>query len=355
MFRAIQGMQNHDIRLSHDLTALRFVHFFGWLRIVELAKLMKPHTSSSLEAGSRIARSLINRKLVLARRLPEGSGQALVLSTAGVRLLAEYGINATPGKNIGSAVGKYWIPSATWKHDLISHGLLCELFKQGYEVLPETEIRRRAGVVAKLPDGLVRTPSKEWLWLEVEHARKSGTHMHRLTSAIIAVSSRQIEICGVRPTRCLIAYISESFDERGYRLNHRDRITRAIAATTHSDIPIIFAECKRKGTAGISSLALTETTIEANRISAILKQLNRSGWYSDEISGVWQAHHGNFTAYVWQDSNAPGTWSYDADGNEWSGPGGYVGNISEAKRCAAALIATHQANPFFTTRQTLQE
>lgn len=334
-------MQNHTIRLQNDLAALRFVHLFGWLRIVELSTLMKPHTATALEAGSRLARSLVSRHLVLVRRLPEGAGQVLVLATAGVRLLAEHGIYATSGKSIGRVLGQHWIPSMTWKHDVLAHGVLCELFRRGYEVLPEAEIRRRAGNIAKLPDGLARAPDETWLWLEVESARKSGPHMHRLADAIAAVSAGQVEICGVSPSRSLVAYVGRSFDERGHRLNHRERVSRAIAATARSDLQLTFAECIRKGAAGIGSIQLIEATVAANRASAILKRLDASGWYLDAVSGVTKAHYGSSIAYVWQDPAAPGTWSYDADGDGWmSGAAGYADNISEAKRCAAALIAS---------------
>lgn len=334
-------MQNHDIRHQNTITALRFVHLFGWLRVVELSTLMKPHTATALEAGARLARSLISRRLVLARRLPEGAGQVLVLATAGVRLLAEFGICAVSGKGIGRAMGQHWIPSMAWKHDVLAHAVLAELHKRGYEVLPEAEIRRRADPMAKLPDGLARAPDGSWLWLEVENARKSGIHMRRLADAITAVSAGQVEVCGVRPTRSLVAYVGSSFDERGHRLNHRGRVCKAIAAAARSDVQLVFAECKRKGAAGIASIVLVNATVAADRASAILKRLDASGWYHDADSGVTKAHYGSCTAYVWQDSDVPRTWSYDADGDGWvSGAAGYAGSITEAKRCAAALIAS---------------
>ncbi|QTX19923.1 hypothetical protein [Comamonas aquatica] len=340
-------MQNHEIRLRKDVAALRFIHLFGWLRITSLGTLMKPHTATSLEAGSRLARSLISRQLVLARRLPEGAGQALVLAAAGVRLLAEYDIHAVSGKSIGQTVGKEWTPSTTWKHDILAHGVLCELFKLGYAVMPEAEIRRRVGILAKLPDGLARSPDGTWLWLEVENARKSGPHMRRLADAIAAVSGNQVEICGVRPSRCLIAYWEHCQDERGYRVNHRERITKAIAAQARNDIQLTFAECTRKGAAGISKIEFSEATVPADHTSAVLKRLNANGWNPDEKSGVCKANYGNCTAYVWQDPDAPGTWSYDAERDgEGFGQAGYAGSISEAKRRAAELIANQKANPF---------
>lgn len=334
-------MQTHETRINNDLAALRFVHLFGFLRIVELGTLMKPHTATSLEAGARLARSLIERHLVLSRRLPEGAGQALVLATGGVRLLAEHGIHAASGKSIGQTVCEHWIPPATWKHDLLAHGVLSELFRRGYQVIPEAEIRRRAGSIAKLPDGLVRAPGNEgtWHWLEVENARKSGPNMKRLADAITAVSARQVEVCGIRPIGCMLVFWRNSVDERGHRLNHRDRVSKAVASIARSDVRLTLLECTRKGAAGVADITLTDTTVAADRASAILKRLDANGWQPDGETGQ-KTQYGAYMAYVWQDTDAPGTWSYHAEGNGWSGVAGYATGIREAKRGAAGLIAS---------------
>jgi len=338
-------MNNHELRLRNDLAALRFIHHFSWLRAAELGTLMKPHTATAPEAGARLARSLVKRRLVLARKLPEGAGHALLLATAGVRLLSEYGIPATSGKSIGYTSGACWTPPSTWKHDLLAHGVLCELFKRGYEVLPEAEIRRRSSNMAKLPDGLVRAPGNQgqWHWLEVEHARKSGQHMHHLAAAIAAVSLGQVELCGVRPTRCIVAYFATTIDERGHQLDHRTRVSKAVATTAPHDIAITFAECARKGAAGVGEVQLITTAVVADLTSAILKRLNANGWHHDANNGVMQAHYGRYTAFIWQDDDVEDRWSYqiEQDGNPT--PAGYAEKISDAKRCAAALISVANA------------
>lgn len=333
-------MQNHEIRLQNDLRALRFVHYFGWLRIVDLSKLMKHPNASALEAGARMARHLIARHLVLARRLPEGAGQALVLATAGVRLLAEYGITATSGKSMGQTVGGEWLPPLDWKHTALANGVLCELFTRGYRILPEAEIRRNCGEVTKLPDGLVQTPdTKQWLWLEVENARKSGPHMRHLANAIVAVTNTQMRLYGIQPSRCMVAYWQGSVDERGYQLHHRSRVSKAVAAVAKQDIPLTFVECTRKGAVGIAVLELREMSVEADRATAVLRRLQASGWSLDQDTGVSKAQYGHLTAYVWQDPKVTPTWSYHADGPDWTAKGGYADSHSEAKRAAAALIA----------------
>lgn len=339
-----ESMQNHEQRLHNDLASLRFIHLFGWLRIAELGILMKPHTETTLESGARLARSLADRRLVLVRQLPEGAGRALVLSSAGVRFLGQYGFHATSGKSIGYTSGVSWRPPSTWKHDLLAHGVLCELFRQGYEVMPEAEIRRRATSSRKLPDGLVRSPGPrgQWHWLEVESARKSGPHMHRLAAVIAAVAQGTVELCGIRPTHSIVAYFKQALDERMHQLNHQTRVSNAVALASFTDISVTFAECQRKGAAGVASMHLTNVLIAADRTSAILHRLNAGGWIQDAESEVWQASYGHYSAYVWQDSDASGLWSYQVEQDGTTFPAGYADSMQEAKRCAASAIS--QAN-----------
>ena len=305
---------------------------------------MKPHTETTLEAGSRLARSLIRRRLVLVRQLPEGAGRALVLISAGVRLLGQYGFHATSGKSIGYTSGASWLPPSTWKHDLLAHGVLCELFKRDYEVMPEAEIRRRATSMRKLPDGLVRSPGPRgrWHWLEVESARKSGPHMHHLAAAIAAVARGEVELCDICPTHSIVAYFKHALDERLHQLDHRTRVSNAIAMTSSTDISVTFAECLRKGAAGVGSMHLTTVSVAADSTSTILHRLNASGWLYDATSEVWQARYGRYGAYVWQDSDAPGLWSYQVEHDDTALPAGYSDTMEEAKRCAASAIS--QAN-----------
>ncbi len=333
-------MKNHDLRLENDLAALRFIHYFGWLRIVDLARLMKHPNASALEAGARLARQLIARRLVLARRLPEGAGQALVLATAGVRLLAEHDIAGTCGKSIGQTGEGKWQPPLDWKHAALAHGVLCELFTRGYRILPEAELRRSFGGMSKLPDGLVLTPDrKQWLWLEVENARKSGPHMRHLAHAIVAVANAQVKVGRIQPSGCMVAYWHGSVDERGYQLDHRARVSKAVAAVAKQDIPLTFVECMRKGAVGIAQLELQEVSIQADRATAVLNWLQANGgWSYDAENNVSWAQYGRLTAKVWQDPDSD-NWGYCVEGLDLSGQGGYAKNVSEAKRGAALLIA----------------
>ncbi len=67
-------MNTFEQRHQNALQALTWVHQFGWLRATELGTLMWPHHASQQVLGSRLAKSLIERQLVIERRLPKGQG-----------------------------------------------------------------------------------------------------------------------------------------------------------------------------------------------------------------------------------------------------------------------------------------
>ncbi|PLK49848.1 hypothetical protein [Uliginosibacterium sp. TH139] len=120
-------------RVQNDLKGLSLLHRFGWLRAPELGKLFWRTQEHASVRANRLVRSWAERKLVLVRRLPEGAGQAVVLSEAGARLLRDYAdIDAKSGKDWGETRSATWVPALTWKHDLIAAGVLAELSRQGY-------------------------------------------------------------------------------------------------------------------------------------------------------------------------------------------------------------------------------
>lgn len=327
-------------RYQKDIYGLQWISDFCWLRPAELGALIFDGVHARKQA-ERLTRSWVHRGLVLERMLPERAGRALVLASRGVQLLAQAGIAARSGKDIGNIKDGIWQPPLTWKHDLLATQVLCQLVSSGYEVLPEPALRRTAGALAKMPDGLAIRQDRV-IWLEVESARKTGPAMRLLAGTLSIVAAGQAAaVCGHLPTHAMVAYLANAQDERGHALSHRARVQQAIAEAARSDVRLTFAECVRKGATSIGHLKLINTTIPADRTSAILKRLNASGWHFDEASGVTKAHYGSSIAYVWQDTDAPGTWSYDAEGKGWvSGAASYADSLTEAKRCAAALIAS---------------
>lgn len=326
-------------RYQNDIRGLRWISDFSWLRATELGALIFAGAHARKQA-ERLARSWVHRGLVLERVLPEHAGRALVLASRGVRLLADEGIAARSGKDIGDIKDGIWQPPWTWKHDLLATQVLCELFRRGYRVLPEPLLRRTAGPLAKMPDGLA-IGENQVIWLEVESARKTGPAMRFLAGTLSTIAAGQAAaVCGHNPTHAMVAYLANAQDERGHALNHRARVQRAVAAVARSDVQLTFAECARTGAAGVDRIQFINTTIPADRTSAILKCLDANGWHLNAASGAVEAHYGKSTiAYVWQDDDA-GVWYYDAEGDGWIGAAGYTDSISEAKRRAAALIAS---------------
>lgn len=337
-------MDAYAQRRINDRDGLDWVQRFGWLRTHELGPLLWPNNSTARQQADRLARSWLKRKLVLARELPERAGRALVLASAGIRLLAEEGIEAVSGKDIGEMIPgswhpplKYnrkllakWLPPLTWRHDLLAAGVLVELSRKGYEIFPEAHIRRHAGALAKVPDGLARKDGIV-MWLEVEAARKTGKPMRELADALCAVATREAApVLGLRPTHALVAYRADAEDERGHTLSHRARVRAAVATAAKRDISIMWASCTIRGAAGVGSVTLETETIQADRASAILKRME---WHPDTTEeGVLVASYSPYLARVWEDEYG---WSYQIDER----PAGYADDMKAAKRACAETIA----------------
>jgi hypothetical protein len=321
----------------NDRNGLDWVHRFGWLRTFELGSLLwrDTHTQeqSRTRQANRLARSWVERGLVLERVLPEGAGRALVLANGGVRLLSDYGVEANTGKDIGKLIEGKWLPPLTWRHDLLAAGVLIDLYSKGFEVLPEAHIRRRAGKLVKIPDGLA-IKDKTVYWLEVESARKTGKAMRELADALCVVAKgNAAPICGHKPTNALVAYPADLKDERGHALSHRTRVRAAVAEAARSDVLIEWAACTSRGAAGVGAIKYERETVQANRAAAILKRMEWNP--STEEEGVLVASYGKNTAYVWEDADGLG-WGYCINNN----PGDREETQAAAKRkCAAALAS----------------
>ena len=331
-------MNAHEQRRLNDANGLHYLHCFGWLRTAELGKLMWPDSPASRQAADRLARSWIERHLVISRELPDGAGRALVLATAGVRLLSENGIEATSGKDIGRFPSKGWLPPASWRHDLIACGVLCALHQRGYKVIPEAQIRRLGERLAKVPDGLALKDG-ETIWLESENARKTGPEMNRLADALVAVATGQAApVAGFKPTAAMVAFLPSALDERGHVLRHQERVRRAVSAHAKSDLTLHWAACTLLGAAGIGNVTFSAETILADHPGRILKVLDARGWKQDE-DGCLSVTYSDHRAIVWQDER--GIWSscvetIDGDLVE---PACHAENLSAAKRETAVVLA----------------
>lgn len=316
---------------TNDLVGLGWLSRFGWLRTAELGKLLWPASRSARQQADRLARRWLERKLVLARDLPDGAGRALVLATAGVRLLAEVDSSAASGKDIGSVTGETWRPPLSWRHDLLAAGVLAELHRQGWAVFPEREIRQRQSDLAKFPDGLA-VRGTDVAWLEVERASKTGPNGRQLTDALCAVGTGEaVTVLGHKPTIALVAYEPSARDSRGYAIDHRARITAAVAAATRKPVAVLWAACELRGPAGLGAVEFERETIQADRAAAVRKVIEAGGWRADE-NGCLVATYGSTVCYVWEDEHG---WSYaisDSNAN-------YESSCETAKQACAAAIA----------------
>lgn len=317
-------------RLSNDIAGLKFVHDFGWLRAAELGALLFPKTATATVAASRVIRSWEQRRFVIVRELPERSGKAVVLAAAGVRFLEENGHRASSGKDLGSTGPEGWRPPASWRHDLIAAGVLAEMRKRGYSVIPETTLRRSPSDATKLPDGLLRSPQGVWIWLEVEHARKTGRSLKDLGKALALAASGEIKaVAGVNCTAAMIAYC-DTTDERGYVVNHRERVLKAITEHAKQAVDVLLVRCMMVGV-GVGSLSIEKARIEPFGGLAVRRVLDANGWQSD-TSGVLRSHYGTHRVRIWQENSR---WVYQLENSYPT----YCESISDAKQQAAQEIA----------------
>lgn len=332
LYTCMNGLKQQRI---NDLKGLRAVHQCGYLRAAELGRLVWPEQAASRKSAEHLIRSWLARRLVIARELPQRHGRVVVLAAAGVRLLAEDGISAASGKDIGQRPGQHldWEPPATWRHDLMALGVLSHLKARGWSVMPEPEVRRHAIGMAKLPDGMARDPLGRWWWLEVENTRKSGPAMRLLADAVIATSEEQVVIAGMRPVGTLLAF-TDSVSELGHHIDHKARVIAAVEAKAKNPVQVMFASMVTRGF-GVESIALEPETIAPARHATILQKLNASGWKPGE-GGVQSAHYAGFVAYVWPEDGD--LWGYQIEKGEWESPANYAKNISEAKLRTAELI-----------------
>ena len=329
-------MNQHHQRRLKDAQGLSFLHQFGWLRTCELGKLMWPDIVSSRQSADRLARDWLARRLVIARDLPDAAGRALVLAAAGVRLLAEHGVLATTGKDIGKLTEQGWLPPMTWRHDLLAVGILCELHRQGFRVHPEAELRRHGDQGAKIPDG-VAVKGAQVLFVEVENARKTGPEMRKLASAVsLAAIGGAPMVASFKATAALVGFVPGALDERGYVISHQERVRRAVEIAAPADFDLHWAECKLLGPAGVGEVRFTSERIKSNRAAAVLLRLDGYGWHTHEDGSVWSSY-GEYNVFVWESDAHQWGYSVETKAGAVVG-GGHADTIAEAKEAGAAWL-----------------
>jgi hypothetical protein len=344
---------SRETRRKNTIRALRWISEFGWIRPAELGVLMWPGMKSTKTNGARLATQLIERQLVIERKLPEGAGRAIVLSLAGCRVLAEQSISAASGKDIGTATPDGWIPRLSWRHDLLAHSLLAHLHRVGFEIWPEHLIRRLMDVETnrastgsdkrehrKIPDGLAKK-GNHVLWVEVERARKSGGHLEDLANAVINAYRGKLSVANMCATIALVVYVPSAKSELGYHVDHRTRITNAIEVLAGSDVKVMWCACELRG-ASLDKMKFDEVVIQGgDRVRFVLKQLERIGWQTKpDNSSVKGSHFNGLTAEVWKTREG---WGYIAKhGENRISSAGLADSVSAAKYAVAKILAGYK-------------
>lgn len=262
---------------QRDHEGLLLVHKFGWMRATELGRMLWPASARPAVNASELVGKWKRAGWVLVRPLPDHMGQALVLSAAGAAYLRTCGhMDAVTGKDWGETRTGDWVAPTTWRHELLALGLLAHLHSDGWQVIPERQLRRenRPG---KFPDGLA-IRGDDVTWIEVENARKSGPNRNQMVEALILASQGEGErLSGQVANRALLAYAVGARDERGYRLDHRHHVIAALARRAPVDVPLLLAELTVTGTAGVGKVAISETNVAAE---AVTRRLASIVWLS---------------------------------------------------------------------------
>ena len=300
-------MDKRLIGQQRDHAGLLLVHNFGWMRARELGRMLWPASPRSAVNASELVGKWKRAGWVLVRPLPDNMGQALVLSAAGAAYLRACGhMDAVTGKDWGETRAGDWVAPRTWQHELLTLGLLAQLHTEGWQVIPERQLRRenRPG---KFPDGLA-IRGDDVIWIEVENARKSGPHRNQMVEALILASQGEAEqLSGQVANHAMLAYATNARDERGFRLDHRSRVMAALARRAPVDVPLMLAELTVTGTAGVGEVAISETNVAAE---AVTRRMASIDW-------AFQAAVADFYAYEFFRANGLEYRHGDGDCSRW--------------------------------------
>ena len=274
---------------EHAATALHFIARFGWLRAIELGRFVYPNDTHGRKYAEKLLRKLVQLRYVLPRKLPGvGAGTAYVVAARGAAWLNTnvVGSNARNAHleeddyyRDGTDWGRtnkdgVWSPPLSWEHDLLATGVLSLFWQQGaVDVVSERELLRMVPNVKdnKHADGLAVTKDQysqlQTVWLEVERSRKSGENLDAMLKAIVAAQrgTPVTNYPGLPPVKHgMIAVPELCRDERGYSLDHQQRILNRLAKVgVKSDTNINFV-----------LMQLKHVTVESIRFATIVAKAN---------------------------------------------------------------------------------
>lgn len=349
-------MNSTQLGQQNDYLGLTFIAKFGLLRAQELGLLMWPNTSrTGYPQACRLAKSWLKRGLVIKRIFPEGHGRAFVLSkkgatfrkkieqivgNRGAEMAREKGIAYRSGASIGSMNDGVWTPPTSWKHDLISHGVLARLTTFGWTVYPENQIRTSGEWSGKIPDGLAKRPEAV-LWLETECAIKNGRMKQRplVQGLALAAEGRLPHVMGMQPTMAGVALDVDATDARGYRLDHRTRVTSAVKKVIRQDMQINWFECQTKNF-GVRSMEHSSEMVRASPGVRVLQIMTASGWRLVPGSDcAWRVQYGAHRVEVGESREHKVFYHQIGNGLRFGAP-----TLTAAKEAAGNAVAVLNAS-----------
>lgn len=273
-----------EVGEENDEDGLWWISIFGFLRSIELGKLLWQDAKNNKKYAQRICRKWLDKGYVIKRVLPSKAGFAYVLAAGGVRFLSERNIPAKSGKDWGKMEDGEWTPPKEWIHHLMCNMFLVAAKMQGYSIHPEFMLRSR-GATGKIPDGIYFDDDKVFV-IEVENHRKTGKNMEAVADSVIKTVNQMLNGYDDRKSFPVLVYPKIATDERKYKINHEKRLINAITKKAKEDFCLELKELDisrhslKSVTTHIRNIEAPSVTSELERIKAFgLKEWAGRNYY----------------------------------------------------------------------------
>ncbi len=229
------------LRQQNDLSGLRWVLDFKWLRPVDLGLLLWPTSADGTRRAYKVIREWSKKKWVLERHHQELGCKVVVLTEPGAKFLRQNTIDyATSNSDWGRINNGTWRPAKDWRHDLICTRLALLLLHRGFAIKTERQVRAEyaSSKPNKWPDLLAFDPADEiTYWIEVESSRKTGENMDALANTILKLEAGDATSLLNLNAYPAVAFIEGSRDvQTGHRINHLMRIKNAVRQRAQSTV-----------------------------------------------------------------------------------------------------------------------
>jgi hypothetical protein len=308
----IKNPSPHQMSMENDKKGLQAIHKFGWLRAREIGNVLWQTQPNRHISGARIARRWLKNKWVIQRTLPYGHGPAYILSKKGADLLdQEFDIQASSGKKIGDHISQFadhWIPSHSWRHDLLANSFLTLCMGGGINVISELELRRKYPGAKKLPDGLFEQ-TKAWWAIEVERSGKWSTNMRHLTKSLIDANTNGIEFGELLIKQVCLVYEDPNVevDDGKLRPDHFGRVKRAAGSVLQKGqaFTLVGIPVQCKGGAVIEITTPLVEVVGDSYEKSYQNSVNGGEWISHRGESFYRfIHSGKFKTIILKNENS---------------------------------------------------